>query len=123
MSKPRRKARPWSDRDTTKLRELAPLIERRQMSQAEAAKILKRTISSVEGKLRTMRISDALGPVEEGQARYDKPEYVASDDGKHLRLIAKASRKGFGWWPEAVMEQVYKLEAPIRLRREFWRAA
>lgn len=83
-----------------------------------------RSVGSIEGKVAALRTYDRIGrPDGEFVARYETPETIASDDGKHLRLIAKANPRGFGWWPNAIMDEVYKLEASFRGLREFWRAS
>lgn len=112
--------RRWTPQEVNRLRAFDLEIQAGLIGQADIAKALGRSISSVEGKLRWLRDESNLGPRPE---RFEAPAVVASCDPKHLRLIADASPRGFGWWPDSVMARVYQLEASAPEGKLFWKAA
>lgn len=108
----------WTDEEVAVLMDMVD----RKCGQAEIAEALGRTISSVEGKLRLVRLSremgDILGP---GLARYEAPPFRENDERKHLQALFDANGYGFSWWPPSLMERIYQLERAPARAPAFWR--
>lgn len=102
------KKRAWDPADVEMLEGMAA----ENVGQAAMARILKRSISSIEGKLRLLRLAKEqplLGP---GMGRFEVPVPVRSDDIVHIQRIARA-HNGYGF-PVVTAPLITKLDAMDR---------
>lgn len=82
----------WTDDEVAQLLDMAD----RKCGQAEIALALGRSISSVEGKLRLVRLNTEMGAIlGPGQARYQAPSFRENNDRKHLEAVI--AEGGFKW--------------------------
>lgn len=117
MTRPAPDRRPWAEDETKRLKAYMLEMDCGLISQVNVAKALNRTIGSVANKVCQLR-GAATFPTE----RFEAPPVRGNNDTLHLRSICQASKHGFAWWPEEIMERVYRLEsAPVD--RAWWRAA
>lgn len=106
--------------------EVAQLLEMEGVKRprAETAKALGRTISSIEGKLRLVRLEQDMGPLlGPGQGRYQAPAFKENDELKHLKAIHAANGHGFVVCPPELVARIYRLETAPKTGRAFWNAA
>lgn len=106
--------RAWTEADVAQLVALSDS----GLGQRAIANKMNRTISSVEGKLRLVRLGPTLGP---GMSRYEAPEAIDSDCAKHLDGISDANHgRGFPAVTDALLERLVVFERAPR-NSEFWR--
>jgi len=111
---------PWSEKEVEILLRMA----KAKAAQYAIAVAVGRSVSAVEGKLRTIRETEEMGPIlGPGLARYEAPPFHENDERKHLQALYDANGYGFSWWPPSLMERIYLLERSPPAGKPFWRAA
>lgn len=106
----------WSEEE---IEELRRRYEAKEFLK-DIAKAMGRTLGAIKAQVsvyrevwagRSLRITPAIIGDVTGK----------NDERRHLRLVV--SRGGFAWLRPAVADRLYRMERPLRLSREFWRAA